>query len=164
MASRKYAYQNVFKSLIIIFFLLIAILAVFFLVRYSLGPRICINGVCLKVEIAKNDAERSRGLMFRTALGRDRGMVFIFSHDDYWGFWMKNTLIPLDIIWLDKNGKIVDMVDNARPYPGENPPTFRPVYPARFVLEANNGFIKESGASIGSFAQCIGFSSGKELK
>ncbi|HQP91782.1 MAG TPA: DUF192 domain-containing protein [Candidatus Omnitrophota bacterium] len=118
----------------------------------------------MKVEIAKTEEERALGLMFRKHLEKGSGMIFIFPKDDYWGFWMKNTYIPLDLLWLDKEGKVVDFVEEAQPHPGENPPTFRPVSPARFVLEANAGFVKANGISRGSFAQCIGFFSAKELK
>jgi len=63
------------------------------------------------VEVAKTPEERSRGLMGRKFLGKDEGMLFIFETEDYHGFWMKDTLLPLSIAFIDRDGRIVSITD-----------------------------------------------------
>lgn len=83
--------------------------------------------------------------MERTSLPRDTAMLFIFEGDAPWGFWMKNTLIPLDAIWVDASGLIVDILTMV-PEPGK-PDNQLKVYvprtPARYVLEMNAGLAQE---------------------
>ncbi|HAJ57827.1 MAG TPA: hypothetical protein DCL35_08745 [Candidatus Omnitrophica bacterium] len=127
-------------------------------------PKACFGPKCLIIELAHTEQQRQKGLMFRPSLPEDRGMLFIFPRDDIWGFWMKNTLISLDIIWIDKNRRVVDMVEGAMPFTGENPPTFRPVLRSRYVLEANSGFVKTNGIKIGDKARFRWIFLPKELK
>lgn len=88
--------------------------------------------------------------MFRAYLPSSRGMLFIFPEEDFWSFWMKDTLIPLDIIWMDAKGRIVDIVENAKPWSNkEVPPSFNPVSRAFYVLEANAGFVTKHRIKIG---------------
>lgn len=68
------------------------------------------------VELAKTSAEQARGLMFRTELAPDRGMVFPFAEDRIASFWMKNTVIPLDIIFIRRDGTIESIAANTTPY------------------------------------------------
>ncbi len=68
-----------------------------------------------QVEIADNDATREHGLMFRKSLAPDRGMLFDFKQPRYVAFWMKNTLIPLDMLFIDKDGVVVSIARNATP-------------------------------------------------
>ena len=67
------------------------------------------------VEIADTEAERERGLMFRKELPPGRGMLFDFHREQQVGFWMKNTLIPLDMIFIDRRGRIVNIAQDAKP-------------------------------------------------
>lgn len=69
-----------------------------------------------QVEIAATQAEQARGLMFRKSLAPDRGMLFVYKRPQPAAYWMKNTLIPLDIIFIQPNGRILSIVRNARPY------------------------------------------------
>src|SRR3546814_3518781 len=62
-----------------------------------------LRGQRIQVELATDDASRQRGLMMRTALAADHGMLFVFPHNDPQAFWMKNTLIPLDILYFDRS-------------------------------------------------------------
>jgi uncharacterized membrane protein (UPF0127 family) len=110
-------------------------------------PQVCFGSRCLRVEVARTQAQRAKGLMFRSSLKQGRGMLFVFPRDDYWGFWMKNTHIPLDIIWLDKDKKVVYKVENAQPSTADPPPTFRPVLPAAYAVEANAGFVNKNNVT-----------------
>ncbi|GHF25324.1 hypothetical protein GCM10017044_20130 [Kordiimonas sediminis] len=69
----------------------------------------------LLVELAKTPEETARGMMFRTELGDNQGMLFLFAESRRQRFWMKNTLIPLDIIFIRENGRIANIVANAEP-------------------------------------------------
>ena len=74
---------------------------------------ICFKEYCFSVELATTDQERARGLMYREAVNNNSGMLFIFNQPDRHSFWMKNTLIPLDIIWLNDNKQVVFINKNT---------------------------------------------------
>lgn len=101
--------------------------------------------VRVRVEIADDDAERARGLMERTALGENRGMLFVFEREQTLSFWMKDTLIPLSIAYIDAEGQIVDIQDmeplDTTPHPSAGP--------ARYALEVNQGFFRERDIEVG---------------
>lgn len=99
-----------------------------------------LGGKRYKVEIADNDEERARGLMFRDSMESDRGMLFIHDSEEPQAYWMKNTRIPLDILYFDSARKLVSqqrdvpactLGDGCPPYPSDAP--------ARYVLELNAG-------------------------
>lgn len=99
----------------------------------------------LWVEVARTDEERARGLMGRTSLGRDEGMVFIFEREGVHGFWMKNTLLPLSIAFIDKEGKIVWITD-MEPLALS---THDPPRPVLYALEMNKGWFAKNGIKVG---------------
>ena len=102
------------------------------------------------VEVADDDDERTRGLMFRKNLSRDAGMLFIFYNEEPQTFWMKNTLIPLDMIFINSTLKIVDIKENVPPcIQGEECPLYPSREPAQYVLEVNAGFVQRNGIKIG---------------
>ncbi|MFH1721825.1 MAG: DUF192 domain-containing protein [Candidatus Altiarchaeota archaeon] len=107
------------------------------------------TGDCVTVEIADEPAETSRGLMFRQKLGADEGMLFIFPSEVVQKFWMKNTLIPLDMLWITENGKIIFIEHDVPPCKSDPCPTYGPDEPAKYVLEVNAGYIKEHGLKVG---------------
>ncbi|MGC9310607.1 MAG: DUF192 domain-containing protein, partial [Candidatus Aenigmatarchaeota archaeon] len=94
---------------------------------------------------------RAKGLMFRESLGDDEGMLFVFEKEGHWSFWMKNTIIPLDIIWLCENLTIVH-IQTAPPCREDNCPSYRTPVPASYVLEVNAGFSDKNGISAGDTA------------
>ena len=99
----------------------------------------------VKVEIADDPAERQRGLMERTALAENAGMLFVFNREQQLSFFMRNTLIPLSIAYIDGGGRIVDIQDmqplDVTPHPSSAP--------ARYALEVNQGFFREHGVEVG---------------
>lgn len=98
------------------------------------------------VELALTDAERARGLMERTTLADDAGMLFIFPSERVQSFWMKNTLIPLDMIFIDSGGTIVGIVESADPLTLTSRSVGRA---SRYVLEVNGGLCRRLGISAG---------------
>jgi uncharacterized membrane protein (UPF0127 family) len=105
----------------------------------------------VRVEIADTDPERQRGLMGRTALPEDQGMLFVFGGEQELSFWMRNTLIPLSIAYIDSEGRIVDIQD-MKPL-DDDPPHYVSAEPARYALEVNQGFFEEHGIEVGDRAE-----------
>ena len=103
------------------------------------GPNVCFRSSCFMAEVASTTAEQQKGLMGRKTLAQNRGMLFEFDNIGDHPMWMKNTLIPLDIIWLDENKKIVFIEKNALPCAGNDCANYVAVSPAKFVLEVNAG-------------------------
>ena len=107
------------------------------------------GGQRFAVEIVTTDEERARGLMNRTSLPRDRGMLFVFATDEEHSFWMKNTLIPLDMVWLDQGRRVVAFHSNVPPCRVDPCPNYAPGASARYVLELNGGTAAEAGVKVG---------------
>jgi uncharacterized membrane protein (UPF0127 family) len=101
------------------------------------------------VEIARTDLERERGLMFRTHLAADHGMLFVFSDAQPHYFWMKNTLIPLDIIFFDAHKRLINVSANTPPCKTPECPTYASAAPARYVLELKAGTAAKLGLKPG---------------
>jgi uncharacterized membrane protein (UPF0127 family) len=102
----------------------------------------------VRVEIADEEAEQKRGLMERTALAEDAGMLFVFPGERPRSFWMRNTLIPLSIAYIDGDGAIVDIQD-MQPLDETSHPS---AAPAQYALEVNQGFFEERGVQVGDEA------------
>ena len=90
-------------------------------------------------ELAVTREEKMQGLSNRDTLGEDKGMLFIYESEGVYSFWMKETLLPLDMIYIDLEGMIVDINHSAEP--GDLNP-FSPIEPAKYVLEVNGGYCK----------------------
>ena len=101
------------------------------------------------VEVPDDQEEFTRGLMFRQHLPWNAGMLFAFNDEDPRTFWMKNTLIPLDMIFVDSDSKIVDIIENVPPCKLDECPTYPSKEPAQHVLEVNAGFVQDKGVKIG---------------
>ncbi|MFC0679984.1 DUF192 domain-containing protein [Lysobacter korlensis] len=92
------------------------------------------------VEVADDDAERARGLMFRDVLPAGQGMLFLHEEEEPQAYWMKNTRIPLDILYFDSSRKLVSQQRDVPPCTaGDRCPPYPSNAPARYVLELNAG-------------------------
>jgi uncharacterized protein len=101
----------------------------------------------VRIEVADDLAEQAKGLMGRTALGENRGMLFVYTEERERSFWMKNTLIPLSIAFIDSERRIID-IQNMKPLDDE-PPSYVSAEPAQYALEVNQGFFEERGVRVG---------------
>ena len=98
----------------------------------------------VEVEIADDYAERQRGLMERTELAENAGMLFVFDSEEQLSFWMRNTLIPLSIAYIDAEEQIIDIQD-MQPLDETSHPSAEP---AMYALEVNQGFFDEHGVGV----------------
>lgn len=138
------------KKIIFIIIILILVIGITFAVyEYRRKGRVCFKDNCFEVELARTREEQAQGLMFRQSLSRDKGMLFIFPGEGIYSFWMKNTLIPLDIIWINENKEVVFISENILPCEKDPCPLFGPDKKANYVLEINGGVSKEIGLKVG---------------
>ena len=91
----------------------------------------------IRVELAKTDIERAKGLSGRPSLSPNTGLLFIFPRPSYYSFWMKDMKIPLDLIWIDESWMVIDITRNVSP--DTYPLGYQPRQAAKFVLEVNAG-------------------------
>ena len=104
------------------------------------GAWVELGGTRYAVEIADDEAERERGLMFRDELPAGRGMLFLHDREEPLAYWMKNTKIPLDILYFDTTRKLVSQQRDVPPCSlGDACPPYPSEAPARYVLELNAG-------------------------
>jgi len=100
----------------------------------------------IEIEIADTDDKRTTGLMFRDRMDETQGMLFIFPEESEQAFWMKNTILPLDIIFVNSKMDIVKIQKNAEPYSEKSLPS---VKPAQYVVEVNAGYCDKFGVKDG---------------
>jgi len=139
------------KKLIVASLILLVIVGV---IGYSSiqaqSSHITIGSVQLVVEIAKTPADQQKGLSGRSSLASDHGMLFVFDHEDYWGFWMIDMKFPLDIIWFNSNRQVVFIEQNLPPCTPQSCPVFTPNVKAMYVLEVNAGFVAAHQITFGT--------------
>ncbi|MBI2105767.1 DUF192 domain-containing protein [Candidatus Woesearchaeota archaeon] len=133
------------KKLLVVLIILILL----FVSGCDSSKQVKINEKVFNVEIADNQIERAQGLMFRNYLEEDSGMLFIFQEENFYGFWMKNTLIPLDIIWINENKEIVFIKRDAQLCNEEECSSIIPDKKARYVLEINSNLTEKYNIKIG---------------
>jgi uncharacterized protein len=135
-------------KLILVFALLVV--GIYFYFNLS-GDKVCFRSNCINVEIAETDEEKAEGLMNRRTLGENKGMIFLYEVPGRYSFWMKNTLIPLDIIWINQDREVVFIRGNAQPCPKDEGacPSIVPNKDASYVLEVNAGKVDELGVQVG---------------
>lgn len=131
----------------------ILVILALFIRFYPQDKKACFKERCFKVEIEDNDHDRSIGLMYREKLASDRGMLFIFDYEDRYSFWMRNTSIPLDMIWFDKDKKVVYIKEGAQPCGEGLCETIKPDKKALYVLEINADKVKVIGLKVGDSIQ-----------
>jgi uncharacterized protein len=107
------------------------------------------------VEVATDDASRTRGLMFRDAMPGNHGMLFVFEREQPLAFWMKNTRIPLDILYFDSDLRLVSVAADTPPCVTPYCPAYPSARPARYVLELNAGLASELGVQPGDQLRII---------
>jgi len=142
------------KKLVIILVLILitgAVITVLSYPREKLG-KVKIGNNSLKVEIADTLRKQVRGLMFRKSLSKDRGMLFVFDKSMKHSIWMKNTLIPLDVIWIDDNFKIIE-IKTLEICEDNLCQIHKPKEKARYVLETNSGWAKKNNIKIGDLVE-----------
>lgn len=114
-------------------------------------PTADFGGVSLRIEYATTEVARERGLGGRESIANDYGMLFVFKNSDKYGFWMKDTLVPLDIFWLDDKGQVVSIAQDVAT--SSYPNVFYPSTPVRYVLETVAGFAR--GHSIATSTKLV---------
>jgi len=105
------------------------------------------------LEVADNDATRRRGLMWRQSMPDSHGMLFIFPYEEIQSFWMKNTLIPLDMMFINSEHEIVGIVHEAEPRTLESR---RVEKPSTYVLEVNGGWVRKNKIRSGQRVRLVG--------
>jgi hypothetical protein len=142
--------RKVFIIIFLLFFLLLITVGIaLFNINRSKWAKVCFKDNCFNVELAADPESRSRGLMFRDKLEQSKGMLFIFETEGNYSFWMKNTLIPLDIIWINKNNEVVYMAKNAQPCKESSCSSINPQKNAKYVLEINGGLSEKFSFKVG---------------
>ncbi len=144
------------KKLVFIVSLSVILLLTFIIVLFSFCPKnknqVCFEDNCFTVELAVTPQEQARGLIFRESLDLDKGMLFIFENGEESSFWMKNTLIDLDIIWINEKKEVVFVSKNAQPCNSIPCPVINPNVKAQYVLELNGGTADKIGLEVGDKA------------
>lgn len=105
-----------------------------------------IGGGTFQLEVAANDHDREQGLMYRHSMPIDHGMIFIFGQDRQREFWMSNTLIPLDIVYVNSAGRVVSIKHGV---PLQEEPTIPSDAPMKWAIELNEGVAAASGLRVG---------------
>lgn len=123
---------------------------------------VTLDGHTFSVELATTPATQEHGLMDRTSMPADHGMLFVFPDSQPRTFWMKNTLIPLDILFFDAHRKLVTIQANAQPCKADPCALYPSNAPARYVLELNAGTAAKLGARIGDAITLSGVASGTQ--
>lgn len=138
-------------------YIVLAAVMLLFVVLYDPKPQeindnkipVVLNGTTIKAEVAENTAEIRKGLMYRNELPKNEGMLFVLSFEGKHSFWMKNTLIPLDMVWINSQKEVVHIDHSAPPCRRDPCPGYRTPYPAKYVLELNGGWSIENGLNLG---------------
>jgi uncharacterized membrane protein (UPF0127 family) len=113
------------------------------------------DGFAATAELAVTDEQRAQGLMFREKINEDQAMLFVFEEEDIHSFWMKNMSFAIDILWLDRQRRIVHIEEKVPPCPRDPCPSYVPAAAAAFVLELQAGFVEKHGLRISNRIEFI---------
>jgi hypothetical protein len=115
------------------------------------GPRVVLpSGAVYRLELARTPEEQAQGLMFRESLPEKTGMLFLFGDKSVHRFWMKNTMIPLDMVWMDADGRVLFVSADTPPCKADPCSSYGPESPAAMVLEIAGGKAAKEKIGIGS--------------
>ena len=145
---------SVSKLLMIISLFLIIIVVITFTFNLQSKTEVHIGASVFNVEVASDTISREKGLSSVEKLRPNEGLLMIFERDDSWGIWMKDMKIPIDIVWLNSDKKVVHIVTDASPDLSTSK-TFYPESPARYVLEISAGTVRRSGIKLDQTAVLI---------
>lgn len=119
------------------------------------GIAVQIDNLNIKAEVADTNEKRHKGLGGRDSLPQEAGMLFVFEEENFHPFWMKDTKIPLDIIWISSAKEVIDLTPNVAPQPNVSDfelKVYRPRVKARYALEIGAGMAAKNGVSVGDRA------------
>ena len=119
---------------------------------FSTRPVTLPDGTRIQAETVSHQIDMGKGLMFRDSLPEGRGMLFVHGSPNKYSYWMYNVKIPLDIIWMDGRGLVVEMVENAQPCPGPSSqcPNYGGNETSLVVLEVPGGYARKHGVVKGA--------------
>jgi hypothetical protein len=147
------------KNFLLIFLIIfIAVISLFMFEanwRQKKLGKVCLSDYCFNVQLAITAGEKEKGLMDRNKLADDEGMLFVYDSEGGYGYWMKNTFIPLDIIWIDKDKNVVYVNENTQPCIQNDCPIIKPNVKAKYILEVNAGTSKKIGIKEGSGLEIV---------
>jgi len=141
--------MKILKTLLIATIILFIVFVIYESAFKTKKKQACFKDRCFDIEMADTIQKQKQGLMFRKKLAEDKGMLFVFDRDEIYPFWMKNTLIPLDIIWLNRNKQVVFIKNNAQPCAAEICQNIMPDEKANYVLEINAGLAEKMNIKLG---------------
>ncbi|KKU47580.1 hypothetical protein A3E96_01885 [Candidatus Uhrbacteria bacterium RIFCSPHIGHO2_12_FULL_46_13] len=157
MVRRNYVIAaSIWLILILAVFLIAFAMAINIIVSKKQSKEIIVNGdkavvsignTQLVVRIADTPAKQNKGLGGQTNLGANEGILFVFTKSDYYSFWMKDMLFPIDIIWIGENGQVMGVTEHVKP--DSFPRTYQPPTAARYVLEVQDGWAQRYKIKVG---------------
>ncbi len=112
-------------------------------------PYVKLKGQTITVEVADSPSKQAIGLMYRNKLADDHGMLFIYPRTETLSFWMKNTLISLDILFFDKDLRLISVAADTPPCKVSRCPSYQSTAPGKYVLEVNAGLANKWGVQVG---------------
>ena len=115
----------------------------------TISPQVCHQDNCVALEVVSKPEDMERGLMYRTSLGQDKGMLFVFSSDGKQSFWMKNMHFNLDMLWISSDDHIVYIGQNIPACTADPCAVYTPDKEARYVLEINSGYTASHHWAVG---------------
>lgn len=131
--------------------ILVALVVSYMSQNFKPSTNVRLGSGVFSVQLATTDETRMQGLSGVERLDANGGLLMVFPNDAAWGIWMKDMKIPLDIVWMNNDKKVIYIVKDASPDLGTSK-TFTPDAPARYVLEIPAGTVKNAGIQIGSVA------------
>lgn len=132
--------------------ILVAVAVSYIVTAFQPRTEVVVGSQPYRLIVADDDTSRVKGLSGVEELKKDDGLLMVFDEDDLHGIWMKDMLVPLDIIWLDANKKVIYIVQDAKPELSTDT-IFTPRKPARYVVELPSGSVRQHGVRVGHEVQ-----------